>query len=91
MGIKLHGSKQCRSAPCARCRGHFAARQIPVTGAPAGPESRHPPDPAGIRGIARMARSYGEAGHQWTSLQCPEKTTAMLQCTWRRAWPFVYG
>ncbi|WP_149194964.1 hypothetical protein [Luteimonas suaedae] len=33
--------------------------QIPLTGAPAGPESRHPPDPVGTRGIARMARSYG--------------------------------
>ncbi len=32
--------------------------QIPLTGAPAGPESRHPPDPAGTRGIAPMARSY---------------------------------
>ncbi len=33
--------------------------RIPVTGAPAGPESRHPSDPADTRGIARMARSYG--------------------------------
>ncbi len=35
--------------------------RIPVTGAPAGPEARHPPDPAGNRGIARMARSYGKS------------------------------
>ncbi len=34
--------------------------RIPVAGAPAGPRSRHPSDPAGTRGIARMARSYAE-------------------------------
>ncbi len=43
-----------RAMPRAFCRP-----RIPVTDAPAGPESRHPPDPAGTRGIARMARSYG--------------------------------
>ncbi len=38
-------------------------------GAPAGPESRHPPDPAGTRGIARTARSYGivRVARRWPS------------------------
>ncbi len=36
----------------------FRRPRIPVTGARAGPESRHPSDPADTRGIARMARSY---------------------------------
>ncbi len=36
----------------------FRRPRIPVTGTPAGPESRHPPDLAGTHGIARMARSY---------------------------------
>ncbi len=40
-----------RAMPRALCRPRIAA-----TGAPAGPESRHPPDPADTRGIAR---SYG--------------------------------
>ncbi len=43
-----------RAMPRALCRP-----QLLVTGAPAGPESRHPPDSASTRGIARMARSYG--------------------------------
>ncbi len=36
----------------------FRGQHIPVTGAPAGPGSRHPPDPVGTRGIAPMGRSY---------------------------------
>ncbi len=48
-----------RAMPRALCRP-----RIPVTGVPAGPESRHPPDAAGTRGIARMARSYGDGCHR---------------------------
>ncbi len=40
----------------------FRRPRIPVTDVPAGPESRHPPDPADTRGIAPMGRSYGGGG-----------------------------
>ncbi len=39
--------------------------RISVTGAPAGSKSRRPPDPAGTRGIARVARSYGPRAIPW--------------------------
>ncbi|WP_149193921.1 hypothetical protein [Luteimonas suaedae] len=47
----------------------FRRPRILVTGALADPESRHPPDPAGTRGIARMARSYECGGRRGASVE----------------------